>query len=74
MYEVVKIEDPVPPREMFAHIMTIVYPAPSLDEWEKTHIEMVERLEEKHEKPFRKIVKECGKERVPKFPKPPRSD
>lgn len=70
----VKTDDPIPLREMFAHIMTIVNPAPSLDEWEKTHMEMVEHLEEKYKKPFRKIVKECGKERVPEFPEPPRND
>ena len=70
----VKTLDPVPPKEQFAHIMTVVDPAPTLDEWEKTHLEMVERLEEKYDKPFRKIVKECGKEREPKFPESPRSD
>lgn len=70
----VETNDPVPPKETFAHIMTVVNPAPSLAEWEKTHMEMVERLEEKYNEPFRKIVKECGKDREPKFPKPPRSD
>lgn len=69
-----KTDDPVPPREMFAHVMTVVNPGPSLDEWEKTHMEMVKRLEEKYNEPFRKIVKESGKERVPEFPEPPRSD
>lgn len=66
--------DPVPPKETFAHVMTVVNPAPSLDEWEKTHLEMVERLEKKYDKSFRKIVKECGKERAAKFPEPPGSD
>ena len=70
----VKTDKPVPSIETFAHIMTIVNPPPSLDEWEKTHMEMVRHLEKKYDKPFRQIVKECGKERVPKFPKPPRSD
>ncbi len=69
-----EIDQLIPSKETFVHIMTVVNPAPSLDEWEKTHLEMVERLEKKYDKPFRKIVKECGKERDPKFPKPPGSD
>lgn len=64
----------VPPRETFAHVMTVVDPAPSLDEWRRTCVKIVKHLEEKHDKPLREILEECGKDREPKFPRPPRSD
>ncbi len=74
VYQMAKMDNLVPPKEEFAHIMTIVNPPPTLEGWRKTHRKTVERLERKHGKPFRKILRRCDKDRESRFPRPPRSD
>lgn len=67
-------DEKVPSKEKIAHIMTVIEPTPSFAQWRKMHKKTVSRLEEKYDVPFREILKECGKNRDPKPPRPPRSD